>query len=466
PYEIMLSESQERMLAICRKGTEERVAAIFRKWGLNAVVIGHVTDDGFVRVKEGHRIAAEIPAKALTDECPTYHLEATTPDYIRRVQAFDPLSLPEPQSPTLLKVINDGMPTYGECLHRLLASPSIASKEWVTQQYDSMVQTQTVIGPGSGDAAVLRIRNTGKGIALKTDGNGRYCALDPYVGAQIAVAEAARNVVCVGARPAAITDCLNFANPEKPAIFWQFRRAVEGIAAATEALGIPVVSGNVSFYNETPETAIYPTPVIGMLGILEDVHRRCASAVRDEGDTLVLLRADNDPTGGLGGSEYLAVIHNREAGKPPAIDLAAEKRLHDCLLAAIGEGLLASAHDCSDGGLAVCLAEKVIPTGIGAAILLRYVDFGDLPPSAILFGEAQSRVVVTVRTDKQLKKLEQLAAKHGIRALWMGTVGGENLRIAFDGEDLLDEPVADLARSYTESIQKVMETALSRGEKS
>jgi len=459
PYEIMLSESQERMLAICRKGTEERIAAIFHKWGLNAVVIGHITDDGFVRVKEGSRIAAEIPAKALTQECPTYYLEATTPEYIARVQAFDPLSLPEPQSPALLKVGSHGMPTYGECLHRLLASPSIASKEWITQQYDSMVQTQTLIGPGSGDAAVLRIRGTRKGIALKTDGNGRYCALDPYVGAQIAVAEAARNVVCVGARPTAITDCLNFANPEKPTIFWQFRRAVEGIAAATEALGIPVVSGNVSFYNETPEAAIYPTPVIGMLGILEDVHRRCVSGVREEGDILVLLRADNDPTGGLGGSEYVAVIHHREAGKPPAIDLEAEKRLHHCLLTAISQGLLASAHDCSDGGLAVCLAEKVMPTGLGAAVLLRYADFGDLPPSAILFGEAQSRVVVTVRTEKQLLQLERLAAEHGIRALWLGTVGGENLRIAIDGEDLLDEPVAALARSYTESIPRVMEAA-------
>jgi len=465
-YEIMLSESQERMLAICRKGTEERVAAIFQKWGLNAVVIGRVTDDGIVRVREGDRIAAEIPARALTDECPTYHLDTAEPDYIRKVQAYNPLNLPEPMGVWeygRMGVKDTHTPTsphshtYSDALYRLLASPTIASKEWVTQQYDSMVQTQTVIGPGGGDAAVLRIRGTGKGIALKTDGNGRYCYLDPFVGGQIAVAEAARNVVCVGARPAAVTDCLNFANPEKPTGFWQFRRAVEGIAAATEALGTPIVSGNVSFYNETPEGAIYPTPVIGMLGILEDVNRRCASAFRDEGDVLVLLRADNDPTGGLGGSEYLSVIHGLEAGPPPSIDLAAERRLHECVLTAIGEGLLASAHDCSDGGLTVCLAESSIPAGVGAAVLLRSDDFHGLPPSALLFGETQSRIVVSLRTERQLKRLEQLAAAHQVRAQWIGSVGGQNLRIAVDGQDLLDEPVEALARVYQGSIREVME---------
>jgi phosphoribosylformylglycinamidine synthase len=448
PYEIMLSESQERMLAICRKGGEDRVADIFKKWGLNAVVIGHVTGDGLVRIMEGDRVAAEIPAKSLTDECPVYQLQAEEPDYIRRVQSFDPLSLPEPDD-------------YGDVLRRLLASPTIASKEWVTQQYDSSVQTQTIMGPARGDAAVLRVRGTGKGIAVKTDGNGRYCYLDPYVGGLIAVAEAARNVVCVGARPAAVTDCLNFANPEKPTGFWQFRRAVEGLAAATEAFGTPVVSGNVSFYNETPEGAIYPTPTIGMLGILDDVNRRCGSAFREEGDVLVLLRADDDPTGGLGGSEYLSLIHSREEGRPPAINLTAERRLQACLLAAIGEGLLASAHDCSDGGLAVCLAESAISgengRGVGAAVLLRSADSGGLPPSAILFGEAQSRVVVSLRTERQLKKLELLAQTAGVRAQWIGTVGGENLRVTLDGNNLLDEQIDELARTYNGAIRKIME---------
>jgi len=443
PYEVLLSESQERMLAVVRKGAEDRVAAIFRKWGLNAVVIGHVTGDGLVRVREGDSVAAEVPARALTDECPTYQLETQEPAYIARVQAFDPLGVPEPDR-------------YGDVLRQLLASPNIASKEWVTEQYDSMVQTQTVIGPGEGDAAVLRVRGTGKGIAVKTDGNGRYCALDPFLGGQIAVAEAARNVACVGGRPVAVTDCLNFANPEKPAGFWQFRRAVEGIAAATEALGTPVVSGNVSFYNETPEAAIYPTPVIGMLGILEDVNRRCGLAFPDDG-VLVLLRGDSDPTGGLGGSEYLAVIHGVEAGRPPALDLEAEKRLQNCLLAGIGEGLFASAHDCSDGGLAVCLAECCFPLGVGAAVLLRYDDFGNLPPSAIFFGEAQSRIVVSLRAERQLKRVEALAGQHGVRALWIGSIGGDRLRIALDGEPLIDEPVADLAGIHRFAIRRIME---------
>ncbi len=443
PYEVMLSESQERMLAVVRKGADERVAAIFRKWGLNAVVIGHVTSDGMVRVKEGDRVAAEIPAKALTDLCPTYRLEAREPSYVARVQSFDPLTLPEPGN-------------YGETLKILLGVPTIASKRWVTQQYDSMVQTQTVIGPGWGDAAVLRIRGTRKGIALKTDGNGRYCALDPFVGGQIAVAEAARNVACVGARPVAVTDCLNFANPEKPAGFWQFQKAVEGIAAATEALGTPVVSGNVSFYNETPDAAIFPTPVIGMLGILDDVNRRCGSAFREEGDILVLLGVPADPAGGLGGSEYLATIHNKEAGAPPRLDLAAEKRLHDCVVDAIQQGLLASAHDCSDGGLAVCLAECAMQGGVGAAVLLRYRDFADLPPSAIFFGEAQGRILVSVRTEKQLKQLERLAETHNVPALWIGTVGGATLRIALDGETLIQERLDDLCGVYDHAIDTMM----------
>lgn len=445
PYEIMLSESQERMLAICHKGTEERVAGIFRKWGLNAVVIGHVTGDGMVRIMEGERVAAEIPAKALTDECPVYQLDAAEPDYIARVQSFDPLSLPEPDD-------------YNKVLHRLLASPTIASKEWVTTQYDSMVQTQTVIGPGDGDAAILRIRGTEKGIAVKIDGNGRYCYLDPYVGGLIAVAEAARNVVCVGGRPAAVTDNLNFANPEKPTGFWQFRRAVEGLAKATEVFGTPVVSGNVSFYNETPEGPIFPTPTIGMLGILDNVNRRCGSALRgEEGDVLVLLRADNDPSGALGGSEYLQVIHGKQEGRPPAIDLAAEKRLQDCVLTGIQDGLFASAHDCAEGGLMVCLAECAMAANVGVALLLRAADFNNLPPSAILFGEAQSRILVSLRNEKQLKQLERMADLHGIRAQWIGSVGGENLRVTLDGKDLLNEPIAALGRSYTGSIRHIME---------
>ncbi|MBV9852265.1 MAG: phosphoribosylformylglycinamidine synthase subunit PurL, partial [Armatimonadetes bacterium] len=291
PYEIMLSESQERMLAIIEKGFEDEVAAVFHKWGLNAVVIGEVTDTGRVVIKDGETVAAEVPARSLTDDCPTYSLAASEPAYIQEVQSADLSHLPEPED-------------YNAVLLKLLATPSIASKRWVYDQYDSMVQTQTTVLPGAADAAVLRLRGTQKAIALTTDCNPRYCYLDPYVGAQIAVAEAARNLSCVGATPLAVTDCLNFANPEKPDGFWQFRRAVEGLADACEALGTPVISGNVSFYNETPERAILPTPTVGMVGLLPDADKRVTLRFKSEGD-LIYLVGDGRPT--LGGSEYLSV---------------------------------------------------------------------------------------------------------------------------------------------------------------
>ncbi len=445
PYEIMLSESQERMLCIAQNGTEQRVMDVFKKWGLNAAVIGHVTDDGLVRVKDHGVVVAEVPAKSLTDACPTYYLQTEEPEYIARVQAFDLAAFPEPDS-------------YSDALLRLLDSPSIASKDWVTDQYDSMVQTQTVHQPGS-DAAVLRVRGTTKGIAVKLDGNGRYGYLDPFVGGQIAVVEAARNVACVGARPAGVTDNLNFANPEKPTGFWQFRRSVEGIAAATEAFGIPVVSGNVSFYNETPDGPIFPTPTIGMLGILDDVNRRCQAAFRaeGEGDTVVLLTAYDDPTGGLGGSEYLSLVHGVEAGRPPHVDLDGEKRLQALLLESIADGLFASCHDVSDGGLAVCLAECALLANEGALILVNRTEFSaDLPLSALLFGEAQGRVVVTIRTEKQFARLTARAQASGIRATWIGTVGGDSLRIAVGPEDVIDLRVSTLAQVSHDSLPRRM----------
>ncbi len=498
-YEIMLSESQERMLCIVEKGKEQHILDIFKKWGLNAAVIGVVTDDGLTRIKDNGVVVAEIRAKALTDECPVYTLQTEEPDYIKQVQAFDLTALPEPlvalaaedteeaaspESETSEEELDEadeaeetdetahlietalahprfvaGQTTYADVLVNLLDSPSLASKAWVTDQYDSMVQTQTVTLPGS-DAAILRIRGSKKGIALKLDGNGRYGYLDPYVGGQIAVAEAARNVVCVGARPVAVTDNLNFANPEKPTGFWQFRRSVEGIAAATEAFGTPVVSGNVSFYNETPEYGpIHPTPTIGMLGILDDVNRRCTAGFRSdgEGDTIVLLTAYDDPTGGLGGSEYLSVVHGEEAGVPPRIDLEGEKRLHTLLLEGIGEGLFASCHDVSDGGLALNLAESAMMGEVGALILLNPNDFpGELPPSTLLFGEAQGRAVVTVRTEKQFTKLKERGEKLGIRVAWIGTIGGENLRIALGPDILCDFPVTQITRISQNSLPRRM----------
>ena len=272
PYEIMLSESQERMLAVIERGHEDEVAAVFHKWGLNAVVIGHVTDTGRVVLKDNGVIVADVPAKSLTDDCPTYSLAASEPAYIKEVQSADFSHLPESGD-------------YNAVLLKLLASPSVASKRWVYDQYDSMVQTQTTVLPGAADAAVLRLRGAGgKGLALTTDCNPRYCYLDPCLGAQIAVAEAARNLSCVGATPLAVTDCLNFASPEKPEGFWQFQQAVAGLADACEAFGTPVISGNVSFYNETPEQAIYPTPTVGMVGLLPDASKRVTMGFKNEGD--------------------------------------------------------------------------------------------------------------------------------------------------------------------------------------
>ena len=446
-YEIMLSESQERMLCIAKAGTEQAVIDIFKKWELNAAVVGVVTDDGLVRIKDNGVVVAEIPAKALTNECPTYYLETEEPAYIAEVQSFDLAALPEPED-------------YGDVLLKLLDSPSIASKAWVTDQYDSMVQTQTVHSPGA-DAAILRIRGSKKGIAVKLDGNGRYGYLDPYVGGLIAVVESARNVACVGARPVAVTDNLNFANPEQPTGFWQFRRSVEGLAAATEAFNTPVVSGNVSFYNETPDGPIFPTPTIGMLGVLEDVNRRCGAGFRPdgEGDLLVLLTAYDDPTGGLGGSEYLHLEHGVQAGVPPTVNLEQEVKLAGLLVDCIGEGLFASCHDVSDGGLAVTLAEMAMISGEGALVLLNPADFTEVPGnSALLFGEAQGRVVVALRTEKQFAKLKEKAAAAGIKAAWIGTVGGDELRIAVGPEVLTIHPVSELTRVSNDAIPRRMES--------
>ena len=429
-YEIMLSESQERMLAVIEKGREGDVAAVFHKWGLNAVVIGTVTDTGMVVIRDGGTVAANVPAKSLTDDCPTYSLAAAEPAYIQKVQSADLSGLPEPDD-------------YNEVLLRLLASPSIASKRWVYDQYDSMVQTQTTVLPGAADAAVLRLRDSGgKGIALTTDCNPRHCYLDPYEGARIAVAEAARNLSCVGATPLAVTDCLNFASPEKPEGFWQFRRAVEGLADACEALGTPVISGNVSFYNETPERAIYPTPTVGMVGLLPDADKRVTMGFKNEGD-LIYLVGDGKPS--LGGSEYLAVIHGQEVGRPPALDMEAEKRLQAFLRDVISQGLLQSAHDVSDGGLAVALAECCIAGGIGAT-----VDWPDYQAKD-LFAEMTATVVVTV-APSQSAAFEALSGKRPI-----GYVSGDCLTLGQnESGPNLTVAVAGMRDAYEGAIPAAM----------
>lgn len=439
PYEVMLSESQERMLCIVKKGREEVISGIFRKWGLNAVVIGHVTDDGILRVKEGEVVAAEFPAAFLTDACPTYTLKAEEPAAIARMREWNPLQLPEPDD-------------YNRVLLGLLASPSIASKRWVYEQYDHMVQTQTVYLPG-GDAAVLRLRGTnGKGIALKIDGNGRYCYLDPFVGGMHAVAECARNISCTGAKPLAVTDCLNFANPERPEIFWQFERAVDGIATACEVLETPVISGNVSFYNETPDGAVFPTPTIGMVGLLEDVSLHCRAGFRQVGDKVVLLIPEgwHDPLQGLGGSEYLAIVHDIEAGTPPALDIEAEKRLQACVREAIAQRLLHSAHDCSDGGLAVALAECCMMGEYGAEIALATDERAD----AALFGETASRVVVSLPV-ANVPLLREIAKAYQVSAIELGVVtSGKMLRIGVNGSVRIDLPLGALIDAYEGAIPR------------
>lgn len=448
PYEIMLSESQERMLAVIEKGKEDVVAAVFKKWGLQAVVVGEVTGDGIVHIYDGDELVAQVPAQSLADDAPTYQLETQEPKYLKEVQNYNIACLPEPEN-------------YNEVLMKLLASPSIASKEWVYQQYDHMVQTNTAVMPGS-DAAVLRIRETKKAIAVVSDCNARYCYLDPFIGAQIAVCESARNLACSGAKAVGVTDCLNFGNPEKPEAFWQFKRAVEGLAEACEFFNAPVVSGNVSFYNETPEMAIYPTPTIGMLGLIEDVNRICTSSFKDEGDIIVLLSGkklddDYDRTSAcelesLGGSEYLNTIHGLAVGKVPFVSLIAEKRLCDSLVEAVGKGLIKSAHDCSDGGLAVCLAESCIQGKAGANVSM----LSNCAPASALFGETQARAVVTL-TAKELGELREIVDKHSIECSILGKVGGKNLKISINEVDIINASVSEMEKTWRMAITDIME---------
>ncbi|BDI30791.1 phosphoribosylformylglycinamidine synthase subunit PurL [Capsulimonas corticalis] len=432
PYEIMLSESQERMLAVIEKGHEDEVAAVFHKWGLNAVVVGEVTDTGRVVILDNGVVAADVPSKSLTDDCPTYTLAASEPTYISEVQGADLTSFPEPAS-------------YTDALLTLLGTPSIASKRWVYDQYDSMVQTQTTVLPGDADAAVIRIRETNKAIALTTDCNPRYCYLDPYIGAQIAVAEAARNLSCVGATPLAVTDCLNFANPEKADNFWTFRRAVEGLADACEALGTPVISGNVSFYNETPERAIFPTPTIGMVGLIEESEKRLTLGFKANGDKIFLLSLGEAT---LGGSEYLAAIHNLEVGKPPALDLSSERAVQTFVREAISLGLLQSAHDLSDGGLAVALAECCFSAERGAEV--------SAPADArLLFGERTASILLSAAPER-VDALLTLATTHHLDLDELGAVGGTRLTVRHGDTTVIDAEVKALQRRFEDAIPNLL----------
>ncbi|MEK4606861.1 phosphoribosylformylglycinamidine synthase subunit PurL [Geobacillus sp. FSL W8-1251] len=384
PYEMMLSESQERMLLVVKQGREDEIAAIFAKYGLEAKAIGKVTDDKMLRLWFRGEVAAEIPVDALAKDAPVYHKPSKEPVYYREFQAMPPY----------IPHIED----YNQTLLGLLAQPTIASKEWVYDQYDYMVRTNTVVAPGS-DAAVVRIRGTNKALALTTDCNSRYLYLDPEVGGKIAVAEAARNVVCSGAKPLAITDCLNFGSPEKPEIFWQLEKAVDGMSEACRVLGTPVVSGNVSLYNETNGVAVYPTPVVGMVGLIEDLSHITTQLFKQVGD-LIYVIGEAKPE--FGGSELQKWLEGRIFGKAPEIDLEVEARRQRQLLAAIRAGVVASAHDVAEGGLAVALAECLMGAlGLGAKVTVG----GDLVSE--LFGETQSRFVVSVKKEHQ-EAFEQL----------------------------------------------------------
>ncbi|AKX94879.1 phosphoribosylformylglycinamidine synthase subunit PurL [Neomoorella thermoacetica] len=434
PYEVMLSESQERMLLVPKKGAEERIRAICRRWGLEAVIIGRVTGDGLMRIMENGRVVAEVPAKALTDQCPVYERERRRPAYLDEVRQRDLSRLPEPED-------------YGRVLLGLLAAPNLASKEWVYRQYDYMVRTDTVAGPG-GDAAILRVKGTSKGLALTVDGNGRYCYLDPERGGAIAVAEAARNLACVGARPLAITDCLNFGNPEKPEVAWQFYQAVSGMSRACEVLRTPVTGGNVSFYNETESGAIYPTPVVGMVGLLPDIEKRCGIGFRREGDLLILM-GETYPE--IGGSEYLATFHGLVAGEPPALDLEREKAVQALVREVIAAGLATAAHDCAEGGLAVALAESALAGGLGAEVELA----SDLRPDFLLFSESQSRILLAVAPEARDRVLD-LAREKGVRASVIGRCGGHSLVVRINGRTLFNLSLEEMGKQWRESIPVLM----------
>jgi phosphoribosylformylglycinamidine synthase II len=430
PYEILLSESQERMLIVARAGQEDVVRRVFTKWDLDASVVGRVTDDGLLRVLFRGQQVAQIPIAVLTDSAPAYERPAAPPADFEAMQELNLDRIPLPGN-------------YNDVLLKLLDSPNIASKAWVYRQYDYLVRSNTVVEPGS-DAAVLRIKGTHKGVALSVDCNSRYCALDPYVGAMIAVVESARNVVCAGAAPLGITDCLNFGNPEKPVIMWQFAEAIRGIRDACVALGVPVVSGNVSFYNETEGHAIPPTPTIGMVGLLEDIDHHTTQWFKAEGDVIVLLGRTREE---LGASEYLALSRGLVRGAPPWIDLDVEKQVQRVCLAAITEGLVRSAHDVGEGGLAVALAECCIS---GAASLGAVIEMeGAIRPDALLFGESQSRIILSLRR-RQLGRLRELASAAEVPLAVLGEVRGRRLIIS----PLIDVSLDEMHRTWTTALPR------------
>jgi phosphoribosylformylglycinamidine synthase subunit PurL len=445
-YEIMLSESQERMLLVAEKGREQEVFRVFEKWGLDAVEVGHVTRDNVMRVRHHGELVAEIPNEALTDDAPLYQrpLERWEPPVPREMPSHIQLAVPG---------------NLTENFKRLLASPNICGKRWVWQQYDHMVQTNTVEAPGAGDAGVIRIKGTQRGLAMALDGNGRWCYLDARLGAMHAVAEACRNVACSGATPIGATNCLNFGNPEKPHIMWQFSQTVDGITRACEELEVPITGGNVSFYNETLGEGIYPTPVLGIVGVLEDVHQTAKMDFREAGRTIVLLRGTDpgditDVESEFGSSEYAKEILGAVWGYPPELELEQEAALQKGLIEMIQRGLAESAHDCSSGGLAVALAEPTFSKGIGLRVDLTS---NGLPPEFALFGEDASRVVISC-DPSLLSGIKQIAANHGLSVDVLGETVPEHVEIKLDGRLVVSASVFELCDAYGSALERALRT--------
>ncbi|MBX5482123.1 MAG: phosphoribosylformylglycinamidine synthase subunit PurL [Myxococcaceae bacterium] len=435
PYEIMLSESQERMLVVAKRGREADVIRIFEKWDLDVAVIGEVTDTGRHQVYENGVLVSDIPVGPLTDGAPVYDRPTKRPAELDALQAFDPLTLPASLD-------------LGEALLKLLSSPTIASKEWIFQQYDHMVRLGGVVQPGKGDAAVVRVEGTRKGIAIKADCNSRYVFLDPYEGARLAVAECARNVSVVGGEPLGLTDCLNFGNPERPEIMWQFAEACRGLAAGCRELGVPIVSGNVSLYNETEGKSILPTPTVAVVGLLPDVTKTVGQCFQRAGELIALLGTTR---GHLGGSEWLHVFHGKTAGRPPPLDAKAELALQETVRQLVRAGRLSSAHDCSEGGLAVALAECCMSDAerrVGARVTLT---FGSVPPHAYLFGEDATRVVVSFPPD-QRDAVEAACRNAGVPCAVIGETGGDALSV----EGVFSLPTQTLSRAYRSGIPAVL----------